>query len=86
MPSSGIGEDEKEIMKQAYNCDLNSPDELFPISTSFLFDEKIAQFQQRLQDIVRRRDTKMTQLIDSLLKEGSSTNRYFFATGFSKST
>lgn len=73
-----------DIVKQTYNCDLNYPGEFLPQSSPFVLDEKIAQFQQRLEEIVGRRDAAMSKLIDSLIKEGSPTNRYFFAVGFSK--
>lgn len=79
---SSSSENELDIVKKAYNCDLNYPGEVLPARSPYLLDEKIAEFQQRLEEIVGRRDAKMSRLIDGLIKEGSRTNRYFFAVGF----
>ncbi len=49
-----------------------------------MLDNSMLSFQQRLEEIVQRRDTKMSSMIDSLLKENSPNKRYFFAVGFSK--
>jgi hypothetical protein len=49
-------------------------------------DKTFLAFQQRLNAIVDRRDSGMAKMIDSLLKERSPTNRYFFAVGYSKKT
>jgi hypothetical protein len=73
---------EYEQMQKLYNCDMNYPGELLPPTPAFMIDPM--SFQQRLEEIVNRRDEKMVQLIDSLLKEGSSEKRYFFAVGLSK--
>ena len=71
-------------MQKLYNCDLNYPGELFPPTPAFMIDRSAMTFQQRLEEIVNRRDEKMVQVIDSLLKEGSAEKRYFFGVGFSK--
>lgn len=75
---------EHEQMQKLYNCDLNYPEELFPPIPVFVIDQSRMTFQQRLEQIVNRRDTEMTRMIDSLLKEASPDKRYFFAVGFCK--
>lgn len=75
---------EYELMQKFYNCDLNYPGELFPPTPVFMIDKTAMTFQQRLEEIVNRRDNEMTRMIDGLLKEASPDKRYFFAVGFCK--
>lgn len=85
MPKSmSSNSNEFKQMLKLYNCDLNYPGELLPPAPAFMIDQSAMSFQQRLEEIVNRRDDKMTQVIDSLLKEGSPDKRYFFGVGFSK--
>ena len=77
-------ENEYEHVKHIYNCDLNYPGELFPPAPMFMIDKSSLTLQQRLEEIVERRDGKMAQVIDGLLREGSPDKRYFIAAGFSK--
>ncbi len=51
-----------------------------------MIDRSVLTFQQRLQELVGRRDEHMAQKIDSLLKESSPDKRFFFAVGFGKAT
>ena len=71
--------------KRIYNCDLNHREELLAPSVVHIEDRALLAFKERLEEIVERRDTQMTQKIDHLLKEGSPHKRYFFAIGYSKS-
>ncbi len=63
---------------------MNFPGELFPPTPMNFMDSTMFAFQQRLQELVGRRDTKMAEKIDGLLREQSPDKRYFFAVGFSK--
>lgn len=63
---------------------MNYPGELFPPTPMNFMDSSLLTFQQRLQELVERRDRKMTEKIDSLLRENSPNKRYFIAVGFSK--
>jgi hypothetical protein len=84
-PPSSSANDYEQV-KHAYNCDLNYPGELFPPVPMSMIDRSVLTFQQRLQELVGRRDEHMAQKIDSLLKESSPDKRFFFAVGFGKAT
>ena len=75
---------EYDQVKDAYNCDMNYPGELFPPTPMNFMDSSMRAFQQRLQELVGHRDQKMAEKINSLLRENSSEKRHFFAVGFSK--
>ncbi|CAF1477960.1 unnamed protein product [Adineta steineri] len=71
-----------EEIKRTYNCDLNSPEELYTPTTAHTDDKALLAFKQHLEEIVGRRDTRMAQKINDLLKEKSANKRFFFAVGF----
>lgn len=77
-------QDDLEQVRQAYNCDLNFPGEIFPPRPVEVYDKNLVEFHQRLQEIVERRDSEMALEMHNLIKENPLENRYFFAVGYSK--
>lgn len=82
--SSDARINEYDSVKHIYNCDLNCPRELFPTEQPLILDERVAELKHRLDEIVGRRDEKTTRVIDGLIKQNPSNNRYFIAVGFGK--
>lgn len=73
-----------EAIRHFYNCDMNEPGEFLPSSSLPPIDPSVVSYQQRLEEIVARRDSAMASKINQTLHQSSSKDRLFFAVGFCK--